>query len=1016
MDTGAGLGGKTIPLYYGWGSSDSVITDPNGYFSISKLVSLNQNNYVITANFLGDFIFSGSSVTTILHVSSPSYYTINFYTNPSNVGSIIFSGTTYTNGQSGSYASGSYVIVANVPSGYKFAGWTYSGGVSVSSPSSSSTTATVSGSGILTANFQSSTGNLQVTVKNANGNFISGATVKLYDSNWNWLNQDRITDSYGNAYWSNLNSGTYNIEVYYNPNVGLALTEFWGSNQVNVPSSGTANFVFTRHAPYISDIAFSASSINLGQSITAYVTITNPESFAVNCKARLILDRDYSSPYDYDSILGPQSIPSYGGTYTFNFIWTPSQEGTYYQYGVAYSYYNGTYIETDQWIWTQAFTVGAASDFSISANPNSLSFTKPSSGSTSKTSTITITSINNFNSQVSLSGSWIGTVPSGVTYSFSKNPVTPPSNGQDTSTLTITVSSAAGTGTFTLRISGTSGSLSHYVDISISISSQPTGSLQVSVNYPGGGSVTPETLILYDANWNEKSRISPSTNIYTFLDLTPGSYHVEAYYYDMWIGDALNIQVSSGQITSVTITTLRIQPLTITVYYSDGATPLFGANVTIYSHDSYYDRDNYRRAYATGINGKAYFYIWPTSKPSEYYKAYVHYAGKEIGSNTNVQVNKDNGSSISIITSLPFNGKRIPPEQISLIPQETDKSCWAASSKMILDFYGTYSGKSYSQIEIAQEMGSEYYYWNGLSVLLLKSWDWTLSRLGKLDADPDYGVVTESLTFDKVKSDIELNRPIIAFYAGDLWIIPNLLPYHAVVIVGYIDEDGELNDKVIVYDPWPPNKGEAQTRLWKDVKEELWTICNGFRTEPQVLEGTTLTLYESGHKLYLHVYDSQGRHVGMDHESGQIEIGIPNAKYTDFDFGIAIVLPSSIIDFNYVIDATRSENTTESYKIVTTTLRQGMIILEDAKSGIIEQGEKQDYNFQISQEPWWIVYQSWLIVGIPSMIIVVAAIFLISKKRDKKVKTLPRLSDKKRNRKVKHLVLPHLRIFWSRIP
>lgn len=86
--------------------------------------------------------------------SAPTTYAINFYTNPSNVGSITFSGTTYTNGQSGSYPAGSYGVTANIPSGYAFSSWSTSGGTSVTSSTSSSTTATVSGSGSITANFQ----------------------------------------------------------------------------------------------------------------------------------------------------------------------------------------------------------------------------------------------------------------------------------------------------------------------------------------------------------------------------------------------------------------------------------------------------------------------------------------------------------------------------------------------------------------------------------------------------------------------------------------------------------------------------------------------------------------------------------------------------------------------------------------------------------------------------------------------------------------------------------------------
>src|SRR5712675_1705485 len=60
-------------------------------------------------------------------------------------------------------------------------------------------------------------------------------------------------------------------------------------------------------------------------------------------------------------------------------------------------------------------------DFTIGASPSSLTITQGGNG----TSTITITSVNGFNSATTLSTSGL---PSGVTAAFSPNPVTPPAN------------------------------------------------------------------------------------------------------------------------------------------------------------------------------------------------------------------------------------------------------------------------------------------------------------------------------------------------------------------------------------------------------------------------------------------------------------------------------------------------------------------------------------------------------------------------------------------------------------
>jgi uncharacterized membrane protein len=113
---------------------------------------------------------------------------------------------------------------------------------------------------------------------------------------------------------------------------------------------------------------------------------------------------------------------------------------------------------------TVSLTVNAASspNFTIAASPSSLTVTQGSSG----TSTIAITSTGGFNSATTLSASGL---PSGVTATFSTNPVTPTANGSATSTLTLTASSAATVGTATVTITGTSGSTTHSTTIALTV-------------------------------------------------------------------------------------------------------------------------------------------------------------------------------------------------------------------------------------------------------------------------------------------------------------------------------------------------------------------------------------------------------------------------------------------------------------------------------------------------------------------------------------------------------------------
>jgi hypothetical protein len=117
-------------------------------------------------------------------------------------------------------------------------------------------------------------------------------------------------------------------------------------------------------------------------------------------------------------------------------------------------------------------------DFSISASPSSLTVAQGASG----TSTVTVTSVNSFNSAVSLSCTGL---PAGVSCGFSPASVTPPADASATSALTVTVSTAAAAGTYSFPATGTSGSLSHGAPLSLTVT-------------PSGGGGGPQTAV-YDA-------------------------------------------------------------------------------------------------------------------------------------------------------------------------------------------------------------------------------------------------------------------------------------------------------------------------------------------------------------------------------------------------------------------------------------------------------------------------------------------------------------------------------------
>jgi len=99
---------------------------------------------------------------------------------------------------------------------------------------------------------------------------------------------------------------------------------------------------------------------------------------------------------------------------------------------------------------------GGSPDFTISANPNTLTIKRGSSG----TSTITTTISNGFNASIALSAN---------IKAAKFNPSTIPAPGAGTSTMTLTVASNVKTGTRKLTVTGKGGGVTHTTTITVTI-------------------------------------------------------------------------------------------------------------------------------------------------------------------------------------------------------------------------------------------------------------------------------------------------------------------------------------------------------------------------------------------------------------------------------------------------------------------------------------------------------------------------------------------------------------------
>ncbi|KQC03989.1 MAG: hypothetical protein APR53_04245 [Methanoculleus sp. SDB] len=221
---------------------------------------------------------------------------------------------------------------------------------------------------------------LQVTVYNADGAALPSTggriDVTLYDGNRNY-----ITNTYVNYYggessksvtFTNLAAGTYNIDVYNTPSVGLRYKEFWGGNAISV--SGTKYFSFYRHSQYATGVSINGQnpsggpiSVGADTNVPITVIVRNKETVAHYAKVRIILDRDKATSFDFD-IPSTAKLISAGSTSTFSFNFKTSVGGTYYFAYVVEGDYSG-YSPTDQSNWIAGVNVITTGSISVSSSP-----------------------------------------------------------------------------------------------------------------------------------------------------------------------------------------------------------------------------------------------------------------------------------------------------------------------------------------------------------------------------------------------------------------------------------------------------------------------------------------------------------------------------------------------------------------------------------------------------------------------------------------------------------------------
>jgi hypothetical protein len=215
-------------------------------------------------------------------------------------------------------------------------------------------------------------------------------------------------------------------------------------------------------------------------------------------------------------------------------------------------------------------------DYTVSASPNSLTITQGGNG----TSTITVTSVNGFNSATTLSATGL---PNGVTAAFSTNPVTPPANGIATSTLTLTASATATAGSATVTVTGTSGALTHSATIALTVNSSTGTQTAVydstlkapkCVNVSSGCDSGPSLLLGRDTLAGGTEPNQPNTINNSCADGTSGTFHSDESNDRLAIATTDGSALAAGKTVKVSATVWAYSSFTsdhLDLYYAANA-------------------------------------------------------------------------------------------------------------------------------------------------------------------------------------------------------------------------------------------------------------------------------------------------------------------------------------------------------------------------------------------------------------------------------------------------------------
>jgi plastocyanin len=267
---------------------------------------------------------------------------------------------------------------------------------------------------------------------------------------------------------------TYQITVDFNPGTYVYYCSFHTTSMVG-------NFIVQPLPGPDFGISSNPPSLTIlqGSKANSTITATSLNNFA----GSVTLSSSPSSPTGLMTSsfsVNPVMVPA-GGTAKSNFTISVPVGTSPGSYSLTVTGSNSTTSRN-----TSVSVTVTAPDFTIISSPSSLNIPQGSSGTT----TITLTSLNGFSGTVSLTSTLSS---SGPQVTFSPASVAVPSGGSISSTLSVSAASsgaystAVSQGTYTVTVTGTSGSSVHSTTLSLTVgSSSGVGGLPGTAIIGGG--------------------------------------------------------------------------------------------------------------------------------------------------------------------------------------------------------------------------------------------------------------------------------------------------------------------------------------------------------------------------------------------------------------------------------------------------------------------------------------------------------------------------------------------------